>query len=160
MRYGKSRIDTVFVLLLFCVFAVSVFLVLILSGSTYRNMIDISQDGQNERIVLSYIRTKARHIDEGGGITLGDFGGVTALLLQEDLGGVPFVTRIYWYNGWLHELFHEYGLDFTPDEGIPLLQAESLDFETMDNGLIRVTTGSSSILLYPRTSAITEDGGF
>ena len=155
---AKSRVDTVFVLLVFCVFAVSVFLVLILGGSTYRNMIDIAQEGQNERIVLSYIRTKTRHIDDNGGIMVGYFGGVPSLMLMEDLGGIAFVTRIYWYNGWVYELFHEYGIDFAPDEGVPLLRADSLSFTTLEGGMIRVTTGGHSLLLSPRTSAV-ESGG-
>jgi len=146
-----SRLDTPFVLMTFCVFAMSVFLVLILSGSAYRNMVDLSSYGQNERIALSYIRTKIRQADMAGAVGLGDFGGVPALNLFEDIVGREFVTRIYFYNGWIYELFHETALEMRPSDGIPIIQVGQLEFFERENGLIEIATGHGSVQLFPRS---------
>ena len=145
---GNNRVDTVFVLMIFCVFAVSVFLVLILGGSTYRNMNDISQEGQSERIVLSYIRTKMRNIDN---VSVGSFDGNSKLELIEVFGTRTFVTAIYLYDGWVRELFRDADNEFHPANGVPIIQVGSLDFETVDNGLIRVSTEHGSIVIFPRS---------
>ena len=148
---SQNRVDTVFVLMIFCVFAVSVFLVLILSGSTYQNMNDISREGQNERIVLSYIRTKTRNIDN---VAVSYFNDVSMLELVEVFGTRTFVTMIYLYDGWVRELFHEQGNAFQPGDGVPIMEVSSLDFTLIDGGLIRVFTDHGSIVLFPRISRI------
>ena len=151
MFNNRNRVDMVFVLMIFCTFAVSVFLVLILSGSIYRNMADISSDGQNERIALSYIRTKIRNTDSAGGVSVDNFQGVPALALEEYIGGSTFVTFIYHYNGWIHELFHERGHYFLPGDGVAVVRVDSLEFEEVEEGLIRVVTDHGSLLIYPRS---------
>lgn len=151
MRSSGNKVDSVFVLMTFCVFAVSVFLVLMLSGSTYGNMINISQEGQNERIALSYIRTKVRSTDSAGSISVGHFNGLAALTLEEVFGESTFVTYIYLYNGWVHELFHEEGQNFRPEDGVAIIRTDSLDFEVIDNSLIRASTDFASLLIFPRS---------
>ena len=152
----RSRTDTVFVLLIFCVFATSVFLVLMLGASTYQNMSEISGQGQNERVLLSYIRTKIRNADSGGRIYISSHHGIPALSIGEVLDDRYFVTLIYLYDGWVRELFHEEGLDFMLGESIPVIRVDSLEFENAENGLIRVSTDYGSMLILPRT----ESGGF
>ena len=152
MSKMRNRVDTVFVLMIFCVFAISVFLVLILSGSIYRNMADTAGEGQNERIALSYIRTRIRKTDGAGSISVGSFHDLSVLSLEETLGERVFVTYIYLYDGWIHELFHERGQDFLPRDGIALVRADSLSFEEVEEGLIRVSTDYKSLLIYPRSS--------
>ena len=148
------KVDTVVVLLIFCVFASSVFLVLMLGGSTYQNMINISNEGQNERIVVSYIRTKIRNTDSADSISVGTFDGHSTLFIEENFGGSTFVTLIYLYNGWVKELFHEKGQNFLPQDGMPIIRADSLAFEELSGGLIRVITDYGSLIIYPRSSTL------
>jgi len=152
MRNSANKVDSVFVLMVFCVFALSVFLVLMLSGGTYANMVDLSTEGQNERIALSYIRTKVRNADSTGGISVREFSANQALALEEVFGETVFVTYIYLFDGWLHELFHEEGLVFGPEDGRAIIRADSLNFELMDSGLIRVSTQYASLLIFPRST--------
>jgi len=151
-KSSSLKIDTVFALMIFCVFAISVFLVLILSGSTYRNMVDTAAYGQNERIALSYIRTKVRQADVSGAVSVTDFRGANALTItQHDFG---LVTRIFYYDGWLRELFAEVGFDdhFYPVDGTPLLRVDSFYFAELDGGLLYVGTDHGSITLFLRTA--------
>ena len=151
-RNSNNKIDGVFVLMIFCIFAVSVFLVLMLSGSTYANMTDISAEGQNERIALSYIRTKIRKSDTANAVYISDFNGMPSINLSENIGEREFVTRIYFYDGWLRELFHETGFDFELIDGVPLIKVNNISFEEVENGLIRITTDYASTLILPRSS--------
>jgi len=148
----KSRVDTVFVLLIFCVFATSVFLVIMLSGSTYQRMNEITADGQNERIVLSYIRTKIRNADVDGAVVVSDYNGVSALSISEHIEDRVFITYIYFYDGWVYELFHEQGSSFALDEAVPILQVGSLEFTQIEDNLIQVTTNKGIMLIHPRST--------
>ena len=160
MPKNHNRVDTVFVLLIFCIFAASVFLILLLSGSIYQNIVDISKLGQNERIVLSYIRTKVRTTDSTNSIYIDTFNGLSAIFLEEVFEEHNFITLIYHYEGWVYELFHEKGLDFLPEQGIPIIEAGSLLFESIDNNLIRVSTDFGSLLIYPRSGVKSEREGY
>ena len=148
---GSQRIDTIFVLIIFCIFAVSVLMVLMLGASIYQNMTEVSREGQDERTALSYIRTKVRTNDEHGRFYVSEFGGIPALVYDEEFGDRTFRTSIFHYEGSLRELFTDADLDFMPSAGIELLPLDEIDFDDLGNGLIRITTGTKSLLLYPRT---------
>ena len=150
MSRGRS-IDTIFVLIVFSIFAISILMVLMLGASIYRNINDISNDGQSEHTALSYIWTKTKNFDEAGSVHVGDFQGVSALFIDELLGDTYYRTAIYHYDGWLCELFSEAALEFSPRDGVRVIQVNEMRFESVDNGLIRATTGVKSLLLSPRS---------
>jgi len=148
---GRS-IDTIFVLIVFSIFAFSVLMVLMLGASIYKNINDISREDENERTVLSYVRTKAKNFDVAGSISVDDFHGVSALCIYENIEGTDFRTVIYGYDGWLYELFHDTSLSFSLDGGVRISRIDDISFEQFDYGLIRVTAGDMSLLLSPRSS--------
>lgn len=49
-----QKLDTVIVLVIFCVFAASVLMVLMLSGNIYKNTAEMSNEKYSERTTLSY----------------------------------------------------------------------------------------------------------
>jgi hypothetical protein len=149
---NTGRVDTVFVLLIFCFFAVSVFLVLMLSASTYQNMNEISANGQNERIALSYIRTKVRNTDTQGALTVLNVDGTNVLSLRENIGDRNFATYLYHLDGWVYEAFIDADDELRLEEGIPMLRVGSLDFEDMEDGLVRIITCGGSMVIYARSS--------
>ena len=149
----SSRIDTVFVLIIFCVFAISVLMVLMLGADIYKNMTDISREGYDERTGLSYIWTKVKNNDEAGRIHLSDFHGVSALCFDEEFDSSTYRTMIYYYDGWVYELFYDISLDFLPSDGAQIIEISDLKFEELQYGLIRVSSGASSLLVSPRGSS-------
>ena len=146
----KQKIDTLFVLMIFCVFAISMLMVLMLGASIYKNMTEISRDGYDERTTLSYFWTKIKNGDEDGLVYLGDFQGLPALCLAEVYGDTRYLTMIYRYGDKVYELFTEEGVQLDPEDGTPVIGAEDLAIEDLGGGLIRVTVGGKSVLLYPR----------
>ena len=158
----SSKVDTVFVLIIFCVFAISMLMVLMLGASIYKNMTEISRDGYDERTTLSYFWTKIKNNDEEGTIYIGDFQGQPALCFAEVYGDTTYNTMIYRYNGMLYELFAEQGMQFDPEDGTPVIDAEDLSFEALGDGLIMITIGGKSSLINTRgkpMSAIAQWGG-
>jgi len=148
---GRS-IDTIFVLIVFSIFAVSVLMVLMLGASIYSNINDIALEGQYEQTVLSYIWTKTKNFDDAGSLHVGDFDGNSALFIDEKLGDYYYRTTIYSHDGWLRELFSEVTFTFSPRDGAQVARIDDLRFEEAAHGLIKVTAGSTSLYLYPRSS--------
>ena len=157
----RSKVDTVFVLIIFCVFAISMLMVLMLGASIYKNMTEISRDGYDEHTTLSYFWTKVKNSDEKGKVYLGDFQGRPALCLAEVYGDTTYLTMIYRYGDKVYELFTEEDVSLDPEDGTPVIDAEDLSFESLDDGLIRITVGGKSVMLLPRggPSAGNGEGG-
>ena len=146
-----QRVDTVIVLIVFCVFAVSVLLVLMLGANTYGSITQMSREDHAGRTVLSYIWTKVRNSDELGDVRITDFHGLQALYVGEEYGGVRYSTLIYHYNGWIYELFCEADLEFEPIDGVKTIMLESLLYEELGHGLIMVSSGGRNLLISPRS---------
>jgi len=146
----SRKIETVFVLVIFCIFAGSVMLVVMLSGGAYANINEIANESREERILLSYIRTKIRNTDTAGAVSVGEFHGLNALFLEENIGGRDFITKIYLYNGAVHELFFECGETFLPEDGAVIIRTDYLRFSEAENGLIQVCTTLGSAFILPR----------
>jgi len=150
---NRHRIDTIFVLIIFCVFAVSVLMVLILGAGTYERVTALSRDGYTDRSILSYIWTKVKNSDSADCICVGEFNGLSALYIEEEFGQIKYRTTIYQYNGWVCELFYEKGLDFEPEDGARIIQFDDLSFKKLENGLIKVSSGDNELLIFPRGKA-------
>ena len=148
-----QKIDTVFVLIIFCVFAMSMLIVLMLGASIYKNMTEISRDGYDDRTTLSYFWTKVKNCDSAGSVYVGDFQGMPALCLAETYGDTSYLTMIYKYKGQVYELFTEVGIDLDPDAGVPVIDVGNLTFEELEAGLIKINAGAKSLLITPRGGA-------
>ena len=152
----KRKIDTLFVLIIFSVFALSVLMVLMLGARIYSNMTDMASEGEGERTVLSYIWTKVKNGDRAGSAYVGKFNGLDALYFdseyEDEYEVVQYRTAIYQYDGWVYELFSETGLDFAPEDGVRVMRIDDdLSFENYEHGMIRVTAGTRTLLLSLRS---------
>jgi len=147
----SQKIDTIFVLVIFCVFAGSVLMALMFGGSIYKNTTDKSNEKYNENICLSYIWMKVKSSDTEDGVYTSKFHDLSVLCLDENYDGITYQTMIYLYDGWIRELFSELGLEFVPGDGEPVIRAESLEFEQLSNNLIKVTVNGESMFISPRS---------
>ena len=154
-----NKAGTAAALMVFCVFTMSVLAVLMLGVNAYRNVTEISRDGYEDRICLSYIWTKVKNGDEAERVYVTDFHGVSALCIDEEYDGTAYHTMIYHYEGWVYELFFESGLEFSPSGGVPVIRNASLSFEKLEDGLIKVSVGSESSFISPRGKVNIAFGG-
>ncbi|MCL2079939.1 MAG: DUF4860 domain-containing protein [Oscillospiraceae bacterium] len=142
---------TIAVLILLSVFIISAFSALALGVGTYRNITQVCEQGLEERLLFSYIWTKIKMGDEAAKVHIGDFNGLSALFIDEADAQVRGRTAIYHYDGSVYELFFEPGYEMRPGDGVPILKSDSLRFEQLEDGLIKVSTGTDSSLIYLNT---------
>ena len=153
----KHSIDVVFALALFCTFAVSVLMVLMMGASSYRSVTDSMNENYEDRTGTGYIAEKIRHSDSRGGIAAGQFDGNDALLLTQNIDGTDYITYIYYYDGYIRELLTENGSGMTAEAGEKVLEALGFEVETAENGMFKITCtmndGSAPyVLVSPRSA--------
>ena len=138
----SHTIDVVFVLAIACAFAASILMVLMMGVNIYGNIQKTADVQFSERVCLSYVTAKVHANDRAGAVRAGDFDGVSALFLDQEIDGTYYNTIIYSYGGWLMELFCEKGkmkeLGFTPESGSAVLAVDSVVFKTVRSGLLFV----------------------
>lgn len=138
----KHTIDKVFALALFCAFAASVLMVLIIGAGVYKNTVKSIDDRYTERTCLSYVASKVHHYDASGGVHLQQFGYGQALALEENISGSDFVTLLYTHQGYVMELFMEKGVQLAPEDGEIIIEDAGLGFEQVADNLIKVSCTS------------------
>lgn len=155
-------VDTVFVLVLFCVFAATILFVLMSGANVYKDTATLMQARYEERTCLSYISAKIKHYDDEGSVYLTDFNGTPALALEEEIDGAEYNTLIYFYDGHVKELFCEKNAEFSIDSGIDIIEAQDLRLAMVDkeSGLIKIkctgkSGGSSTMII----GTMSENGG-
>jgi hypothetical protein len=139
----KHHMDGLLVLLLFGVFAACILSVLLTGASTYRKLTDRDQAVYDDRTAIQYIATKVRQADQAGAVSVETFQGVPTLVLTEDVAGEACRTRIYYFNGYLRELFSAADAEMSPEDGEAILEAKSLQVEDAGGRLeLRLLTES------------------
>lgn len=151
----NHSIDVVFVLMLLCTFAVSVLMVLMTGASAYEGVTDHMQKNYDDRTGVAYITEKVRHCGDEARISVGELPAVTgdasapgstgirALCISQVLEGERYVTYMYYYDGYMRELFTDEGNALAPDTGTPIIALDSFGFDPVSDGLVRVTCRST-----------------
>ena len=113
---GRS-VQTLCVLLIYCLFAVCSLLLILTGASAYRE-ISRKMDGDNQlRASLSYVANKVRAGEEAGGIVLKKSGDTDVLTIAAEYDGDAYLTYLYWYDGTLMEQFLGETDPFLPADG-------------------------------------------
>lgn len=135
----KNSLTSLLPLLLFVVFTACMLLVLLTGAKVYRKLADRDADSYQHRTAVQYLATRLHQNDLPGGSFVGSFEDQTpkdtgsTLYLCEELDGSLYYTRIYCYEGFLRELFAEAGEPFQPEDGVKILQAQSVSFSRQED---------------------------
>lgn len=127
----KRYMDGLLMLLLFGVFAACVLMVLLTGARAYRRLTLRDQAAYERRTCVQYIATRVRQADSLNGVTVEPFGDVMALALSD--GG--YTTRVYWFDGYLMELYSGADAELSPEDGERIMALEGLEL-SMDGGLL------------------------
>jgi hypothetical protein len=138
MRRGHS-IDTALTLVLFCVFTVSVLLVLMTGARSYSGVAASMRQSYEERTCLQYITTKLRHCSGAEAVSVAAFGDGPCLALQEQIDGTDYVTYIYLHEGMVKELFCESGVELGPEAGFVVMEVQTLVIEAASPKLLYIS---------------------
>lgn len=147
-RLTEYRFDGLIALLLFGVFAACVLAVLLTGADAYRRLTRRDGEAYNRRTYVQYMATRVRQAGGADRVSIEDFGGGDALVLADGKG---CTTRVYFYDGYIMELYTEAGFSLEPEAGEKVMEAGGLEM-SLEDGLLSVTcidTGGkhSSLLL-------------
>lgn len=143
MKKNASKITDLLALTVFAAFAVCVLIVLLFGAQVYQNLVQRGEESFRQRTGTQYLRTRVQQAEH---ISLSDFQGCEALAIREEIDGIPYVTRVYFYEGFLRELFSVESAALAPGDGEKIMPAESLDFQIDDDLLTAVVDGQEVVL--------------
>lgn len=104
-RENQHMIDILFVLSLFCVFAVSSVVIILFGAHIYRSTVSQMDDNYTARTSIAYITEKIRQADEKNAIEIRNENGHQILMMTTMIDDTAYATSLYEYDGWLYELF-------------------------------------------------------
>lgn len=119
----KHHLDGLLAMLLFGAFAICIMVVLLSGARAYGGLTQRDQAAYAQRTALQYVATRIRQADEAGAVGLCRLGEAQALTLGHD-----YQTYVYYYDGYIRELYAEAGAAFDPEDGEEVLPAAGLSF--------------------------------
>lgn len=147
MNLGNERrhmVDVLFVLTLFCVFAVCSILLIAVGAKVYQNTLNSMETHFTSTTSLSYITEKIRQNDYSDKVCIEEFGGSDALVLLSEYNDEEYCTYIYSYAGQLKELFTKKNIALSPEAGRNILEISEFSVTEVDDGLFEITLVDAS----------------
>lgn len=164
-KMRKHEIDSVFVLLLFTLFAGCILMVLLLGASSYEKLVKRDTEAYNARTGVQYIAAKLRHGDASACVQAGSFADknnteadeIPTLYLGMSAEGEFYYTKIYYYDGYLRELLCMEEDELEPEDGQEVLRATSFSVE-QEGTLLTVSVGDEEGEVHTLSLAIRSTG--
>lgn len=140
MQSAKQHhsIDTLFALILFCVFAMTAVVSAVMGANVYISSSKSAEKTYESRVCLDYITAKVHANGEKGAVSVSEVEGAPALTLSETVDGDPYDTVIYCCGGALRELYSARGIPFSADSGTVIANIQSVDF-SIDGNVLTVS---------------------
>lgn len=130
---AEHHMDTLAALLLFAVFAACLLTVLLTGADAYRRVTARDGVSYSRRTCIQYVATRLRQADW---VELESFG-VTRALVLGDREDPEHVTRVYYHEGSLMELYAEVGLDMSPEDGEEVIPCDWMRL-SLEDGLLTI----------------------
>jgi len=137
----SHNIDVLAALLLLCAFAMCILGVLLMGTRTYRDITTRDAEVFDSTTQALYVSTKLSQAEGPEAVSASQEEGVSCVVIDTVIGGEPYVTRIYCYDGWIRELFTKKTYAFSPQDGEKVSRALSLEAKVVDDLLVVTITG-------------------
>ena len=139
MRFGRHEnehmTDILFTLALFCVFAASALLVILIGADVYQSLVSDMQDNYNSRTALSYVTEKIHQHDEAGSVDVCNIQGTAALVLYDEQNGSEYATYIYNADGKIKELYINTEEIPSVEAGRDIMDSDGFEIEKINDTL-------------------------
>ncbi len=162
MLHTKTRshkLDTAFVLGLFTMFAVTSLLLSILGAKQYHQTVKAMNQNYQIRTSSSYLVEKLHQNQTQNSVTITTLDDVRVLALSSTEEGITYTTYIYYYDGWLRELYVSDASVFSLDAGQPIIELNDFDMKFINNDLLYISFSDSSNHTYPLYVSLLGDNG-
>lgn len=134
-----TKIDGVFVITLFTMFAVTAFLLILIGAKQYQHTTDTMDDNYETRTISSYLTEKLRQNDAGGTIAITKLDGNPALSLKTVENNISYVTYIYYYDNALREIVVNDSSVFSLKTGQEIIKTGGFATEMVSENLLKIT---------------------
>ncbi len=149
---NKGITATVFMLMLFTLFAILALLLVLYGARVYQGVVDDMDASYAMRASLNYVSNKLHAADGGCAVNVEEAAGVEVLTILDEAGNI---TCMYFYQGALREQTLASGASFAPEAGQAIVELHNFTYEIKDGGmaLSAETDGglSRSLTVYFRT---------
>jgi hypothetical protein len=125
----EHSVDTLFMLLLFGLFALLLLLLLLFSAKGQKASVSGLDEQNNLRTAMSYLTGKFRQHDDADSVFTGKIEDTDALCFTDTVSGRTFDTYIYLDEGYLKEVYTAAGRTPTKAMGTPLCSLEDFSVE-------------------------------
>lgn len=141
----------ILIMLLFLTIVILSVMIILLGKNIY-SVINEERDANYEkRVSLSYVANKIRQSDKKNSVRIESLNGKNAVVINDTYDGEVYETWIYFYDNAIYEMFTDAGSEFNPDDGMRILDVESLNIEKLKDNLYKFTVksneGSSELIL-------------
>lgn len=143
LNSNTPKIDTVFVMVLFTLFSLTSFVLILIGVKQYKVTADTMSSNYELRTVTSYLSEKVRQNDCSNGIIATRIDGIPAIALTSQIDGETYYTYVYYYDGYIRELFVSRDAVFSIDTGQKIVKLSHFEIFPEEYGVIRVTVGIS-----------------
>ncbi|WP_294464366.1 DUF4860 domain-containing protein [uncultured Anaerofustis sp.] len=157
---NSHTIQTAMALIMFCLFLVSILLVLTSGVKSYSSIASKLSSRYESRTCLNYISSKVKYNDTQNSVDIKDFNGKNALYIKNQIDDKEFNTIIYYYDGYVKELTVEEGKELGLNSGQNIVPIKNIEFKKVKNNLIHIyCTDNKGDKKDAYISLKSEDGG-
>lgn len=135
----SSKIDSVFVIALFTMFAATAFLLILIGAKQYKNTAENMNANYECRTISSYLTEKIRQSDCQGNIQTTFLEGVPALSLETTENDILYTTYIYYYENALREIVVNSSSVFSLESGQEIIKTGGFTAEQITDQLLKIT---------------------
>ena len=132
------KIDSVFVIALFTMFAVTAFLLILIGAKQYQHTADVMDANYESRTISSYLTEKIRQNDASGNVYISQLNGVDALAIETIENDITYITYIYYYNDALREIVVNEQSVFALETGQEIINTGGFIAEMVHDDLIKI----------------------
>ncbi len=152
-------IDILFVIALFCIFALSSFFLISIGANIYSKTVANMESNFNGRTAFAYITEKIRQSDATGSVSVSKLDDTPALTVTQEINGVPYITYLYQHENDLKELTIRKDTPLPANAGQSIVSVSNFSLKQLNNDLLAfsfTTTDGENYDLYISTK--TEGG--
>lgn len=150
-KQQKHTIDVLFVISLFCIFALSSIFLISIGANIYRKTIQHMDSNFNTRTAVAYITEKVRQSDVHQQVHAGFLEEHPAIILTSEHADTLYQTYIYEYQGSLRELMMRVDTPLSASAGQEIVDVQCFDVTVVNDSLLQCfiqTDNESPIYFY------------
>ncbi|WP_326910354.1 DUF4860 domain-containing protein [Sedimentibacter sp. MB31-C6] len=139
---NQFSIHFIFVMLLFLTIVILSVMIIILGSDIYTNIKDERDSNYEIRVSLSYISNKLRQADNSKSINIKTIHETPAIVINETYDSLNYETWIYYYDGYLYEIFIDEGTEFSLSDGMKVLKIDNFSIYKKNGNLYEFSINS------------------